>query len=32
LSYLPGLDDPWYLDLYRCSKIIVCGAGAWQLK
>jgi esterase/lipase superfamily enzyme len=31
LSYLPGLDDPWYLDWYRRSQIIVCvGQGAWE--
>lgn len=31
LSYLPGLQDPWYLDQYRQSKIIIsCGQGAWE--
>jgi esterase/lipase superfamily enzyme len=31
LLYLPNLDDPWYLDQYRQSKIIVCvGQGAWE--
>jgi esterase/lipase superfamily enzyme len=31
LSYLPSLDDPWYLDKYRRSKIIICsGQGAWE--
>ena len=31
LSYLAGMDDPWYLDLYRRSQIIVCvGQGAWE--
>jgi esterase/lipase superfamily enzyme len=31
LAYLPNLDDPWYLDRYRCSRIIVCaGQGAWD--
>jgi len=31
LAYLPGLDDPWYLDQYRQSQIIVCaGQGAWE--
>jgi esterase/lipase superfamily enzyme len=31
LSYLPGMTDPWYLDLYRRSRIIVCvGQGAWE--
>ena len=31
VSYLPGLSDPWYLDHYRRSTIIVCvGQGAWE--
>jgi esterase/lipase superfamily enzyme len=31
LAYLPGLSDPWYIDQYRQSKIIVgCGQGAWE--
>ncbi len=31
LLYLPGLDDPWYLDQYRRSQIIiVAGQGAWE--
>jgi esterase/lipase superfamily enzyme len=31
LAYLPGLDDPWYLDQYRESDIIICtGQGAWE--
>ena len=31
LSYLPDLNDPWYLDQYRRSEIIVCvGQGAWE--
>jgi esterase/lipase superfamily enzyme len=31
LSYLPNLYDPWYIDQYRQSKIIVCvGQGAWE--
>ena len=31
LAYLPGLEDPWYLDQYRQSAIIVCcGQGAWE--
>ncbi len=31
LYYLPDLDDPWYLDQYRQSKIVVCtGQGAWE--
>jgi len=31
LSYLPNMSDPWYLDQYRQSNIIVCcGQGAWE--
>ncbi len=31
LAYLPGLDDPWYLDRFRRSQIVVCvGQGAWE--
>jgi esterase/lipase superfamily enzyme len=31
LLYLPGLNDPWYLDQYRQSSIIVgVGRGAWE--
>jgi len=31
LSYLPGMNDPWYLDRYRQSEIVVCvGQGAWE--
>jgi esterase/lipase superfamily enzyme len=31
LHYLPRLEDPWYLDQYRKSQIIVCvGRGAWE--
>lgn len=31
LAYLPNLDDPWYLDLYKQSTIIICcGQGAWE--
>jgi esterase/lipase superfamily enzyme len=31
LAYLPNLDDPWYLDQYRQSRIIVgVGQGAWE--
>jgi esterase/lipase superfamily enzyme len=31
LAYLPHLADPWYLDQYRQSDIIVCsGQGAWE--
>ncbi len=31
LAYLPDLEDPWYLDQYRRSRVIVCvGQGAWE--
>ena len=31
LAYLPGLNDPWHLDQYRQSRIIICtGQGAWE--
>lgn len=31
LDFLPGLEDPWYLDRYRESDIIICvGQGAWE--
>jgi len=31
LYYLPGLTDPWFLDRYRASKIVICaGQGAWD--
>jgi esterase/lipase superfamily enzyme len=31
LAYLPNMDDPWYLDQYRQSHIVVCvGQGAWE--
>ena len=31
LHFLPNLDDPWYLDQYRQSHIILCsGQGAWE--
>ena len=31
LSYLPNLNDPWYIDRYRRSHIIIaCGRGAWE--
>jgi esterase/lipase superfamily enzyme len=31
LAYLAKLDDPWYLDQYRNSDIIICaGQGAWD--
>jgi esterase/lipase superfamily enzyme len=31
LAYLPNLNDPWYLDQYRQSHIIICaGQGAWE--
>jgi esterase/lipase superfamily enzyme len=32
LDYLPGLEDAWYLDQYRQSRIIICsGQGAWEM-
>lgn len=31
LYFLPNLNDPWYLEKYRRSKIIICvGQGAWE--
>ncbi len=31
LAYLPGQNDPWYIDQYRHSQIIVCaGQGPWD--
>ncbi|MBF0121231.1 MAG: esterase family protein [Desulfobacterales bacterium] len=31
LSYLPNLNDNWYLEQYRHSNIIICvGQGAWE--
>lgn len=31
LAYLANLSDPWFIDQYRQSKIIVCcGQGAWE--
>lgn len=31
LYYLANLQDPWYLEQYRCSKIVICaGQGAWE--
>ena len=31
LSYLPGLNDTWYLEQYRKSTIVFCvGQGAWE--
>jgi esterase/lipase superfamily enzyme len=31
LAFLPDLTDPWFLDLYRSSNIIVCaGQGPWD--
>jgi esterase/lipase superfamily enzyme len=31
LAYLPNLHDPWYIDQYRQSQIVVCcGQGAWE--
>lgn len=33
LLYLPGLNDPWYLEKYRRSHIIICsGQGPWEDK
>jgi len=31
LLFLPGLEDPWYLDRFRAAKIaVVVGQGAWE--
>lgn len=31
ITYLSGLNDPWFLDSYRKRTIIVCvGLGAWE--
>lgn len=31
LAYLPDLEDDWYLERYRQSRIIACvGQGAWE--
>jgi esterase/lipase superfamily enzyme len=31
LLYLANLDDPWYIEKYRRSKIVICsGQGAWE--
>ena len=31
LAYLPNLIDPWYLDRFRNSRIVLCaGQGAWE--
>ena len=31
LAYLPNMNDPWFLDQYRHSQIIICvGQGAWE--
>jgi esterase/lipase superfamily enzyme len=31
IDYLPGLDDPWFLDRYRQGKLVFCcGQGAWE--
>ncbi len=31
LAYLANLNDPWYLDQYRQSRIVICaGQGAWE--
>ena len=31
LYYLANMEDPWYLEKYRRSKIVICaGQGAWE--
>lgn len=31
MRYLPGLQDPWYLERIRRSQIVLCaGQGAWE--
>lgn len=31
VDYLPGLNDPWFVDQIRQAKIIICsGQGAWE--
>jgi esterase/lipase superfamily enzyme len=31
LLYLENMEDPWYLEKYRCSKIVICsGQGDWE--
>jgi esterase/lipase superfamily enzyme len=31
IHYLPTMEDPWFLDKYRESQIIICtGQGAWE--
>jgi esterase/lipase superfamily enzyme len=31
IQYLKNLNDPWYLERYRQSRIVVCaGQGAWE--
>lgn len=31
LSYLPELRDPWHLERYRRSRIVICvGQGSWE--
>jgi len=31
LAYLAGMNDPWFLDQYRQSQIVICvGQGAWE--
>lgn len=31
IHYLPGLEDPWYLDRLRAARLcFVCGQGAWE--
>ncbi|MBI5420366.1 MAG: esterase family protein [Deltaproteobacteria bacterium] len=33
LAYLPNLADPWFLDWYRRSRLVVCvGQGYWEDK
>lgn len=31
IAYLANMNDPWYLDKYRESQIVICcGQGAWE--
>jgi esterase/lipase superfamily enzyme len=31
ISYLPNLGDPWHLERYRRSRIVICvGQGLWE--
>jgi esterase/lipase superfamily enzyme len=33
IAYLPGLNDPWYLDWYQQSRLVICvGQGYWEDK